>query len=113
MHTVRILIANEPRSYREAVTEALRHLRPGSEINAITPDPETLDCEILLHPPDMVVCTHATDVVRTVGAWIELSPDGQQFASLCIDGRIVEIAGLELYTLALMIDQVAFLAQKS
>ncbi len=113
MRTIRILVANEPRSYREAIARALQDLRPRTEVNVVAPDLEALDQEILSHAPDIVVCACATDAVRTVGAWIELSPDGQQFASLCIDGRIIDIAGLELSTLALVIDRVEFIAQKS
>ena len=67
---MRILLANEPRSYREAFADAFRALRP--HVEAITVDPEALEEEMLRLRPDVVVCSHTTPAIRAAGSWIEV-----------------------------------------
>ena len=68
---MRILLANEPRSYREAFADAFRALRP--HVEAITVDPEALEEEMLRLSPDVVVCSHTTPAIRAAtSSWIEV-----------------------------------------
>ena len=47
--------------------------------------------------PDVVVCSHVTPlVVSRVLAWVDLYPEGDRRATISIDGRRVETAGVEL-----------------
>jgi hypothetical protein len=50
-----ILLANEPRAYRDALEVALRTLRPLATV--IVTDPETMDEYILQHSPQAVICS--------------------------------------------------------
>lgn len=66
-----ILVANEPRSYREAFAAAFRGLRPSVE--AIAVDPEILDREVSSLLPDLVICSHVTPTIEVMArSWLEL-----------------------------------------
>ncbi|HET7270060.1 MAG TPA: hypothetical protein VFI90_03135, partial [Rubrobacter sp.] len=68
---MRILVANEPRSYREAFARVIQTLRP--HIETIAVDPDALDSEALRLRPDLVVCGRVTPTVETVArCWMEL-----------------------------------------
>lgn len=68
---MRVLVANEPRSYREAFGRAFLVLRPNVETSVV--EPETLDREVSRFKPDVVICDRVTPVVvATVRSWIEL-----------------------------------------
>jgi hypothetical protein len=77
---MRILVANEPRSYREAFTQAFQALRP--HVESIAVDPDALDREALRLRPDLVVCERVTPTVETVArCWIELRVEGERLVS--------------------------------
>jgi hypothetical protein len=68
---MRILLANEPRSYREAFADAFRALRPHFEV--ITLEPDALEDATLHLRPDVVVCSRTTPAIRAAaGAWMEV-----------------------------------------
>lgn len=68
---MRILLANEPRSYREAFADAFRTLRP--HVEAITVAPEALEEEMVRLHPDIVVCSRTTPAIKAAtGSWIEV-----------------------------------------
>ena len=67
---MRILVANEPRLYREVFADAFREFRPHTEV--ITAEPDILDREVLRFHPDLVICD-ITPTVRAVAySWIEI-----------------------------------------
>ena len=73
---MRILLANEPRSYREAFADALRGLRSHAEV--VTVDPEALEEEALRLSPDLVVCSRTTPAIRAAaGSWMEVRVEGE------------------------------------
>ncbi|HET7479025.1 MAG TPA: hypothetical protein VFJ72_05875 [Rubrobacteraceae bacterium] len=59
---MRVLVANEPRSYREAFTAAFQALRP--HIESIAVEPEDLEQETIRLRPDLVVCEHITPALE-------------------------------------------------
>src|SRR5439155_15198688 len=61
--TMRILVANEPRSYREAIAGAVQVLRP--HLAVITVEPEDLDEEVMCHNPGLVLCSRRSRVVES------------------------------------------------
>lgn len=68
---MRVLVANEPRSYRETFGRVFRVLRPNVE--TIVVEPENLEREVLRLEPDVVICDRVTPVVAaTVRSWAEL-----------------------------------------
>jgi len=77
---MRILVANEPRSYREAFTRVFQTLRP--HVESIAVDPNALDREALRLRPDLVVCRRVTPTVETVArCWLELRVEGEMLVS--------------------------------
>ena len=67
---VLVLLANEPRAYRESIAQVFRQLRPNVEV--MTAELEEL---VLRLAPEMVIFSAATGVVRErVPVWFELYP---------------------------------------
>jgi len=101
---LRVLFANAPLAYRQAMAMAIGRLRP--EIEVLLADPEALDLEVERFRPDMVVCSHVTALVECrVPAWVDLYPDGERMATIGIEGRRTKTAGIELDDLLAIVDQ--------
>jgi hypothetical protein len=103
---MRILVANEPRSYREAIAGALRVLCPHLEV--IVVEPEDLDREVVRLAPNVVLCSRLTEAVETRPlAWVVLYPNGETWAVISIAGRCHTIsADLPFTRLLSVIDEV-------
>jgi hypothetical protein len=68
---MRILLANEPRSYRQVFAGALHALRPHVEV--ITVESNAVEEEAPRVRPDAVVCSRTTPTLRSmVGVWMEI-----------------------------------------
>jgi hypothetical protein len=99
------LIANELRSYREVIATAIRQLRPNVEV--IVTEPNELDASVERLCPDLVVCSKATDRVRSgVHAWIELYPDNEAQSVVSIGGRHSTVETIQFSDLLSIVDQV-------
>lgn len=110
MVTTSVLLANEPRAYRDTLAVALRMLRPQTTI--IVVDPETLDACVLQHAPHVVVCSHLTSVVEMqVPTWVVLYPNGASDAVLHVRGERTTVNEMDLAGLTRLIDQTDHLAQ--
>jgi hypothetical protein len=100
----RIVVANEPRSYREAMAVACRALRP--EVEVILADPADLDAEVTRLDPQLVLCSRLTEGLRTGSrAWVVLYPGGETLAVIQIAGHCVTTGDLGFAALAAAIDQ--------
>ncbi len=106
----RVLMANEPRAYREGIAAVIGQLRPGVEIRTVEPD--AMDGSILRFSPDMVVCSKATDALRgRVRVWVELYPEHAAHSVASIGGRLMEYAEIQLPDLLSIVDRAEELAQ--
>lgn len=95
MNTKRILVANELRSYGEAVSVALRLLCPNADVFEV--EHRYLAREVRRLRPDLVVCSRTTDAVRThVASWVELYPDCGPLSEVCIEGECSTVEDLQL-----------------
>ena len=91
----RVLLANEPRSYRQAIAGVLRALHPGIEVDEA--DQATLDREVLRTAPRLVICSHATPLVQGASpAWVELYTDHGPLSSVFVGGERKTVRGMEL-----------------
>jgi hypothetical protein len=100
---MRLLIANAPRSYREAMAGAIRQLRPGAEVSTV--DPTELDSSIQHFAPDMVICSEATDEVkRRVPVWVELYPGHGTLSIASVRGKRTEYDEIQLPDLLSIVD---------
>jgi hypothetical protein len=87
MQKMRALIANEPRVYREVVSDALMRLRPLVEVFCV--DAEDLDREVARFGPHLVICSRLTESVRErCPLWVVLYPEGEDRAEIGGDGSL-------------------------
>jgi hypothetical protein len=104
MDKFRVLVANELRYYREVVANAVLMFRPEVEVKIV--EPSDLDSSILQLAPDLVVCSRITPTIRTrCSAWVELYPDEEPLAIVCINGQGSTVNDIELDGLLSIIDQ--------
>jgi hypothetical protein len=106
MDRLRVLLANDLRSYREAIALALRELRPGVEV--IDVEPKELDAEAKRFSPHLVICRHTTPAVRrTASSWVELYREHDASVSyVSVGGKLSKVVGgMALEELLSIIDQ--------
>jgi hypothetical protein len=107
---VHIVVANEPRAYREVIAAALRALRP--ELSVATTEPCGLDAAIVSLRPHFVLCSRLTEVVETrAPGWVVLYPDGAARVVIGLTGRRSMAADIELSDLLAIVDQAACLVE--
>lgn len=108
MGSLRIIVANEPRSYREVLSRTFEHLRPDAEVVEVEPgdlDGELARCKV----PCLVVCSRVGRVVeRRALSWVELYPGGESFSRVNISGACFEKDDMTLHDLLSAIDQTSF-----
>ena len=112
MMNLRILVGNEPRSYREAISGAIECMRPDAEV--LTVEPEELDAEVGRGPAGMVLCSCVTPVVEKGSlAWVELYPGGGPGSRIGVDGLRLTAAGdLSLADILWIADRAESLARE-
>jgi hypothetical protein len=98
-----ILIANDPRSYREALALALRAARPTIDVREV--DPGNLDYEVLRRHPVFVVCSRLSATVEHgSNAWVLLYPEGERLAVIG-DEQVSVMSDLDLSGVLRLIDR--------
>jgi hypothetical protein len=96
-----VLVANEPRAYRETIALALKALRPEAEVIAI--EPTDLDAEVKRRRPDVAVLSQKSATVEdVVPSWVLLYPDGTNMT-------VVSVAWEQSVTGSLALDDLAAL----
>jgi hypothetical protein len=101
---MRVVVANEPRAYREVAAEVLSKLR--LEVEFLLVDPRDLEETVARLHPDMVVCDEASPVVRaSVPVWLELYPGGSDRSVVSVRGRRSTIESIQLSDILLLVDQ--------
>ncbi len=101
---LRVLLANEPRSYREVIAEAVRQLRPGVE--AITVEQDELGDAIRRFAPDVVICSKVTaTVMGSAPIWVDLYLGYGARSIVSVDGRREEFAQIQLADLLSVVDR--------
>lgn len=100
---MRLLVANEPRSYRETLSTVIAQLRPRLEV--LTAEPTDLDREVLRSLPDLVVCSRLSGAVELEApAWIELYPEGTSQTVVSMNGERYTYPGMDFDTLLSILD---------
>ena len=106
----RLLMANEPRAYREGIAAVIGQLRPTVEIQTV--EPSAMDDSIDRFSPDMVICSKATEVLKDrVRVWIELYPENGALSVANIGGRRMEYTEIQLPDLLSIVDKAEELAK--
>ncbi len=105
-------MANEPRSYREVIAEAVRALRPQARI--VAAEPEELESLVEELRPHVVVGNRVSPAVRSrVPAWVELYPGYGTESFSCVGEEHTTYDDIQLPDLLSIIDQTRRLAQRS
>ncbi len=104
---MRLLVANEPRAYRQVIATTVGQLRPDVEVVVIAPS-DDLDSKVVCLLPDMVICSRLTPAIESSRhAWVLLYPDGETSSVSSIGGKRTSSADLEFDDLLAMIDRVS------
>lgn len=114
MEKIRVLLANEPRTYREAISEALQEFRPHVEVSAS--EPGDLDSEVVRRDPHLVV--HSRDLVADEApsyppAWVMLYPDGEDRADVRILEERTTVPNVRFSDLLSILDRMEFLCRSA
>jgi hypothetical protein len=102
-----ILVAAEPRTYREVITCVLRELRPHIEVDVVEPD--DLDGEVARLRPHLVVCSRITVALQALLGWVMLYPDGENRAEIFTAGEWTTVDNVGFGDLLSVIDRVELL----
>ena len=99
-----VLLANEPRAYREVLAAALGDLRP--DIDFVVLEPIKLDRVVRQMHPTVVICDEATPVVCDHSeVWLELYPDQGSRSVLGFRSERSLIEDVQLSDIITIIDQ--------
>jgi hypothetical protein len=107
MEKMRVLVANDPCLYREAITDALRELRPQIDVSTI--EPGVLEGEVARLRPHLVVCSQINAAVHALLAWIVIYPNGENRAVINTAGEQETIKDVRLGDLLSTIDRIELL----
>ena len=106
---MRIVLAVEPRSYREAIGSAIQALRPHLEVAVV--EPSVLASEVVRLYPELVMCGQPNAVIPDgVLAWVEYRPY-DEWAEVCLDGRRSKLTDVQLDDLLVIVDEAEELAR--
>ncbi len=107
---MRIIIAIEPRAYREVIGEVVRTLRPNVEVVVL--EPGTLRAGVTRLDPELVFANQP-DTFAPIrrSAWVEFRPCEEPQARICLAGRRWELEAVELDDLLSIVDKTEELAR--
>ena len=101
---MRILLANEPRAYRDVISGTLGVLYPDFEI--LTAEPKELGEELLRSSPHLVICSRITPIIEAnAPVWIELYPGHTSGAVVDLRGEREAIPEMNFERLLSTIDR--------
>jgi hypothetical protein len=108
---MQVLVAIEPRIYREAIGESIRALRPHVEVYVL--DPDTLGAGLRRLEPDLVFANrpYSSHAPNGGTAWVEFLPYEHPPARICLAGRQWELETVELEDLLSIVDETEELAR--
>src|SRR3712207_4619634 len=84
-----VIMANEPRAYREVMTTAFRRLRPQLAILMVEPDAldDQMSAQAGCTRPLVVHSRRSAPLPTHVGASVLLYPDGEDWARVSLAGQ--------------------------
>jgi hypothetical protein len=110
---IRVLVANEPRVYREVIADALPKLRPLVEV--FLAEPEELEREAMRVRPHLILCSRkpVATLLAQPGpllAWMVLYPEGEDRAEVgggaTSERAALLLEGVALEDLLRMVDEI-------
>ena len=110
---IRVLVALELRSYREAIAKALQYEHPQAQVHPA--DPEVFDLEMMHLEPHVVICSQTTPAVRD-GAlcWVKILIVGEELrAVVSIRGQCKIVSDITLAELGSVVEEAEALVQEA
>lgn len=105
-----ILVAIEPRSYREVIGEAIGGLRPQHKVTIVAPNSLRPTMDRLI--PEVVISNRADSVsVDGTLAWVEFHPYARPEARVSLKGLRRELEEVDLEDLLAIVDEVGELSR--
>ncbi len=102
---LRVLVASEPRAYREVLAGTITELRPCLLVHLL--EPAELDETTRLLRPALVVCSQLSVVIQAhAGAWLLLPPEGAARAEIGTGERGWALPAADLAAVLTAIDAV-------
>ena len=99
-----VLLANEPRAYRDVLAMAIERQRPGIAVRV--GDPHLLEDEIARWRPNLVVCSETVGAARRrATSWVQLYPNGARFTVTAHGGREQVVPDFSLEDLLALVDR--------
>lgn len=111
MDGFRILVANEPMAYREAMAAALRCLHPEAEIAEMA-GPH--DASVPSPPPHLLICSDPAMPGRLPApVWVLLYPGGTSNVVVCLDGKQRRVTNITFDEILAVVGRAARLAAQA
>ena len=100
-----VLVAIEPRSYRQVIGQTIQALRPHVEVVVLAPD--TLEAGVARLGPDLVFANRPDASAAPTGrpAWVEFRPYEEPPARGRLAGKTRELGEVELSDLLSIVDE--------
>jgi hypothetical protein len=112
MPTVRVLVTHELPTYREALGEALRLMRPQAEVVVV--EPTNLDGEVERRQPHIIFGSRLSDTARSSAlAWALLNPQGKQLVETSVAGERATSSDLPFAAILALVDSAEHLARST
>ena len=105
---LRLVVANDPRTYREAIATAIQRMRPDADV--IVVDPADLADQVELWRPHMVISS--VPVARAGDyplCWVALYPAGKMEVVVTVAGQQTWARDMDLAELLAVVDRTAAL----
>jgi hypothetical protein len=101
---MRILLANDPVTCRDAIACMLRVVHEDLDVIDIPAD--QLDTFVAYLEPDLVICSHLTEVVETRARnWILLYPNLERRVEVSVDGARTRYEDLDINAILALIGE--------
>jgi hypothetical protein len=98
-----VLMAIEPRSYRQVIGRTIQALRP--HIDVVVLEPGTLEVAVARLEPELVFANRPASSSSGAPAWVEFRPYEEPPARVCLAGRTWELEEVELSDLLSIVDR--------
>src|SRR5947209_1819852 len=101
---MRIIVANEPRAYRDVIVQAFQRLRPDAMVQSV--EPGDLEIEIVDRRPHLVVCSRLCPrVLFGPISWVLLYPEYGRGSEISVAGRRSLVPEADFDLLLSIVDQ--------
>ena len=99
-----IILANEPRAYRDVIAGALRHLHPRLAVTTL--EPAELVPHLRRAGSSLVIYSEPDPAVEAgAPAWVLLYPGGANHSVISLDGRRTTVADLQFHDLLALVER--------